>query len=137
MARRTKSPAQALSPGAPWTLIGPGSAVHGELLMAGNVIVHGRIEGILFTDGEVRVAFEGLLEGGIHARRILVEGSCEGRLEATEEVRLLPGAIVRGDIEAKILLVEEGARFLGNWIRSGGPGGPRVLAAEPPTPGRA
>jgi len=105
--------------------------------MAGNVLLHGRIEGILFTDGEVRVAAEGLLEGGIHARRIVVEGSCEGRLEATEEVHLLPGSIVRGDIEARILLVEEGARFLGDWIRSGDPGGPRVLPAEPPTPGRA
>jgi cytoskeletal protein CcmA (bactofilin family) len=137
MARRIKSPAHALSPGAPWTLIGPGSAIHGEMLMAGNVLLHGRIEGILFTDGEVRVAPEGLLEGGIHARRIVVEGACEGRLEATEEVRLLPGSIVRGDIETRILLVEDGARFLGNWIRGGGSGEPRVLAAEPPTPGRA
>lgn len=85
--------------------------------MAGNVVIHGRVEGILFTDGEVRVAEGAVVEGGVHARRIRLEGFCEGRLEATEEVLLAPGSVLRGDIEAPILTVSDGARFVGDWTR--------------------
>jgi cytoskeletal protein CcmA (bactofilin family) len=124
---------EGITPHAPWSLIGPGSAVQGELLMAGNVLIHGRVEGIVFTDGEVRVAPGGAVEGGIHARRITVEGSCEGRVEATEEVVLLGGAVVRGDVDAEILLVDDGARFFGNWLRGDRNPGPRILSNAKPS----
>jgi cytoskeletal protein CcmA (bactofilin family) len=119
--------------GVPWTLIGPGSSVRGELLMTGNVLIHGRVEGVVFTDGEVHVAPGAWVEGGIHARRIRVEGAVEGRLEAAEEVVLRRGSVVRGDIEAQILTVDNGARFLGNWIRSEHHHELRIHPAENPT----
>lgn len=118
--------------GVPWTLIGPGSSVHGELLMTGNVLVHGRVEGVVFTDGLVQVAPGAWVEGGIHARRILVEGAVEGRLEAAEEIVLRWGSVVRGDIQAPILSVDDGARFLGDWIRAGQRTGWRILPSENP-----
>lgn len=113
---------------APWTLVGPGSVIHGELLLAGNLVVHGRVEGTIFTDGEVRIAAGGSVEGGVHARRVTVLGSCEGRVEATEEVVLRPGGIMRGDVDAELFLVDEGARFFGNWIRNDRRFGPRILS---------
>lgn len=113
---RLRSPEE-LFRGMPWTLIGPGSTIHGELLMTGNVLVHGRVEGVIFTDGEVHVAPGAWVEGGIHARRIRVEGAVEGRLEASEVAWLTRGSVVRGDVEAEILSVEDGARFLGDWVR--------------------
>ena len=119
--------------GIPWTLIGPGSSVHGELLMTGNVLIHGRVEGVVFTDGEVHVAPGAWVEGGIHARRIRVEGAVEGRLEAVEEAELRRGSVVRGDIEAQILSVDDGARFLGNWIRGERHHELRIHPAENPT----
>lgn len=131
--RRTDS---ILASESPWTLIGPGSVIHGELLMSGNVLIHGRVEGIVFTDGEVRVAPDGTVEGGIHARAVVVEGLCEGRLEATGEARLMPGSVVRGDIEARILTVQDGARFLGKWLRRDGDAGLKVHPYQNP-PGHA
>lgn len=121
---------EAVSRDAPWTLIGPGSTIHGELLMVGNVLIHGRVEGVVFTDGEVVVATGAWVEGGIHARRIVIEGALEGRIEAAEEARLRRGAVVRGDIEAHILTVDDGARFIGNWIRTEHGTGLRILASE-------
>lgn len=134
--KRLRPPAQALVKEAPWTLVGPGSVIHGELLMSGNVIVHGRVEGIVFADGEVVVAEGGAVDGGVHARRVTVEGSCEGRVEATEEVIVRRGAVVRGDIEARILTVDPDARFLGKWIRSDKQANLKILPYEK-TPGHA
>jgi cytoskeletal protein CcmA (bactofilin family) len=134
--RRRRPPAQALVRQGPWTLIGPGSVVHGELLMSGDVLVHGRVEGIVFTDGEVQVAEGGSVDGGIHARRVVLEGTCEGRLEATEEVTLRSGSVVRGDIDARILTVHDGARFLGQWLRGKRRSRPTVLPYQTP-PGNA
>jgi cytoskeletal protein CcmA (bactofilin family) len=134
--KRHRPATQALVKEKPWTLVGPGSVIHGELLMAGNVLIHGRVEGIVFTDGEVWVTTEGAVDGGVHARRVVVEGSCEGRLEATEEVILKEGSIMRGDIEAGILTVDDGARFLGHWIRGEGDSGPKILTYKN-SPGHA
>jgi len=105
--------------------------------MAGNVIIHGRVEGIVFTDGEVRVAEEGMVEGGIHARRIEVEGMCEGRVEASDEVVLHRGSVVRGEVEARILSIHDGARVLGTQHRTEDGRGPRVLTLGNQGPGRA
>lgn len=137
MPRRNAKRMEALARESVWTLIGPGSVIHGELLMAGNVIVHGRVEGILFTDGEVQVAAEGMVEGGIHARRVVIEGMCEGGVEATDEVILRAGSVVRGQIEARILSVDDGARFLGSRHHRESPTGPRILAGDNHGPGRA
>jgi cytoskeletal protein CcmA (bactofilin family) len=129
-AARKKLAPEGVSKEAPWTLIGPGSTIHGELLMVGNVLVHGRVEGVVFTDGEVLVAPGAWVEGGIHARRIVIEGALEGRLEAAEEAVLRRGAVVRGDIEAQILTMDDGARFIGNWIRTEHRTGLRILPTE-------
>lgn len=133
---RRQPPAQVLAEDAPWTLVGPGSVIHGELVMSGNVLIHGRIEGIIFTDGEVRVAPEGMVEGGIHARRVALEGYCHGKLEATDEVTLYPGAVMRGDIDARILTVDPKARFVGDWKKSEGPTVPKKHPYQT-RPGRA
>ena len=127
---------QALVKDVPWTLVGPGSVIHGELLMSGNVLIHGRVEGVVFTDGLVRIAEGGAVDGGIHAHSIEVEGSCEGRLEATTDVVLRRGSVMRGDIDAGILIVDDGARFLGHWIRGEGNQGPKIQAFKD-TPGHA
>jgi len=117
----TQSPRQRtdrqISPGAPWTLIGPGCLVRGDLILTGNVIIHGRVEGTLFTDGELRVAPEGQIEGGAHARRIVVEGSCRGRVEALESVFLAAGSVVHAQVTAPLVDVDDGARFFNHEFR--------------------
>jgi len=95
-------------------MLGPGSLVKGDLLFSGDVILHGRLEGTLFTDGGVLVAPGAAVDGGIHARRVIVAGICRGSLEATEQVVIRSGALVQADVETEALLVEDGARFFGH-----------------------
>jgi cytoskeletal protein CcmA (bactofilin family) len=119
---------------ATWTLLGPGSVVRGELLLAGEIVLHGRIEGTLYVDGEVLVAAGASVEGGIHARRIVIEGTCRGRIEGTREVVIKRGAVVSAEIHAGILLVEEGARV---QEHQGSSEPPRVLPWKRESPGNA
>ena len=120
--------------GNPWTLIGPDCLVRGDLLLTGDVVVHGRIEGGLFTDGTVQVAADGAVEGGIHARAVVVAGVCRGRVDATGSVRILPGATVHAEVDAPVVDVHDGARFFGHPtgpVRDGGKPDPAPYRAAP------
>jgi len=113
---RNRIPAGPLTRDASWTLIGPGSMIQGDLLLTGDVFVHGRIEGTLYTDGTVTVAESGSVEGGVRAARIIVEGVCFGILEGTGSVELRRGSLVQAEIETPALTVDEGARFHGHRL---------------------
>lgn len=135
MSRRIRKAHEA--PDRPWTLIGPGGLLHGDLLVGGDVIVHGRVEGTIFTDGEVRIAHGGAVVGGIHAVRVLVEGLCEGRIEAVENTVIRSGALVRGEIASPALTVEPGARYIGDWLQAESPQGPKIRSYMDSSPGQA
>lgn len=113
---RNRTPAGPLARDASWTLLGPGTVIQGDLLLTGDVFVHGRIEGTLYTDGTVTVAEGGSIEGGVRASRIVVEGACFGILEGTGSVELRPGCLVQAEIETPALGVAEGARFHGHRL---------------------
>ena len=119
-------PESGLGNGVPWTSIGPGSLVKGDLLMAGNVMIYGRVEGLVFTDGEVWVCTDGHVEGGIHASRVTVEGRCHGRIEAHHRVELKPGSEVHAEIATPQLDVQGGARHLGRHLHSARKPGPEA-----------
>lgn len=126
------------APREPFTLIGPGCLFRGELILDGDVILHGRIEGTLFTDGDVLVAEDGSVEGGIHARSVTVEGSCRGRIEALYAVLLRGRAVVHAEVDAPALDMEYGARFTGRRLpTSGSDPTPRIRAYRQTSPGRA
>jgi cytoskeletal protein CcmA (bactofilin family) len=135
--RHRQGAVQSPGTGTAWTVLGPGSLVQGDLILSGDVIIHGRVEGAVFTDGEVRIAALGSVEGGVHAPRVVVEGTCRGRVEGTEEVMLRAGSVVHADVEAAVLTIDEGARFFGVHRLGDPPAGPRVLPYENRDPGHA
>ncbi len=135
--RRNRPATGALFQGADWTVLGPGSLIQGDVSLVGDVVVHGRLEGTLFSDGEVLIAADAMVEGGIHARRVTVEGSCRGRIEGTEEVLLRPGSVVHADIDAGILTIDDRARFFGDCRVGDARPSPRVMSFENREPGHA
>ena len=122
------------APGSPWTLLGPDCLARGDLLLTGDVVVHGRVEGSLFTDGAVHVAADGVIEGGVHARSITVAGVCRGRMDAVRLVRILAGATVHAEVSAPVVDVDERARFFGHPVapvRDAGKPDPTPYGAAP------
>ncbi len=136
-APRRQAAVQSPGSGTAWTVLGPGCLIQGDLILSGDVIIHGRVEGAVFTDGEVRIAALGSVEGGVHAPRVVVEGTCRGRVEGSEEVILAAGSMVHADVEAEVLTIEDGARFFGLHRVGNPPEGLRILPYENRDPGHA
>jgi cytoskeletal protein CcmA (bactofilin family) len=117
----------------PWTQLGPGCLIRGDVVLTGDVTIYGRLEGTLFTDGTVTVAVTGTVEGGVHGRRVIVEGRCRGRVEALEGVVLRRGSVVQGEIAGEAVDVDPGALFVGERP---GTGLPVIERYRPPIPHR-
>ena len=109
-----------------WTLLGPGSVIHGDLLSAGDLIVHGRVEGVVFAEGTVQIAAGGSVEGGVRARRVVVRGICRGRIEATEQVVLEARCLVQAEVVCDAVTVDPAARFYGSQERPVRPQAPKA-----------
>lgn len=135
--KQNRSDNHALFRDVSWTVLGPGSFVEGELHLAGDVIVHGRIEGTLIAEGEVRVADGASVEGGIQARRVVVEGTCRGHIEGEGEVVLRADCLVRADIDARVLTIDDRARFFGDCRVGDARGNLAVISYQKRAPGHA
>jgi cytoskeletal protein CcmA (bactofilin family) len=111
--------------------------IQGDLIFAGDVVIHGRLEGTLYTDGHVRIEEGGSVDGGIRARTIEVWGIARGRLEAPGRVVLHSGSLVQAEVDTPVLDVEDGARFYGRHDPDRGRNLPKVQSYRVPDPGRA
>lgn len=95
------------------SLIGPSIVIKGELTAAEDLLIMGRVEGVIDHDQTLTVHADGVVRGEVKAKNILVEGSVEGNLYATERVRIEPTGRMTGDVFAPRVGVLEGATFKG------------------------
>ena len=95
------------------TVIARPTRIEGRVLGSGEILVNGMIQGIIDSDGEVRVAEQGRVEADVHARLVAVAGTVTGNITADERIILEPTAHVDGNITAPRILIEDGAIFKG------------------------
>ena len=95
------------------SLIGPSIVIKGELTAAEDLLIMGRVEGIVDHDQTLTVHADGVVCGEVKAKNILVEGSVEGNLYAMERVRIDATGRMTGDVYAPRVGVLEGATFKG------------------------
>lgn len=98
------------------TFIGPGSAVSGNLKIAGFVTVHGDLDGDLEAIGKVIVSEEARVRGNITAKSAIIGGVVEGNVTAPDSIQLFETAAVIGDLATKKLKLEDGVLFHGHCI---------------------
>jgi cytoskeletal protein CcmA (bactofilin family) len=89
--------------------------VRGEVTIAEDVVIEGRIDGgPLWCEGcAVTVAATASVTGDIIARDITAFGSVSGTLLATDVVDIRPSARIAGRVVSPRLILEDGARFTG------------------------
>ena len=87
--------------------------VKGTLKFTNDLIVDGRIEGDIQSDGNLTIGENARIKAEIRTATVTVHGKVHGNITATDRVDLKTGAEVVGDIKAKILTMEPGAIFLG------------------------
>lgn len=111
--------------------------IKGTVKFTNDLVVDGRIEGEIHSDGNLTVGENARLKAEIKTATVVVYGKVHGNITATERVELKSTAEVVGDIKSKTLSIEAGAIFVGKST-VGSPAqtqeSPKPAAAAPAAP---
>lgn len=114
------APAAASAGSAPQRPVGPSRNVlssdveiKGTVKFTNDLVVDGRIEGEIQSDGNLTVGENARLKAEIKTGTVVVYGKVHGNIIANDKVELKATAEVVGDIKAKTLSIEPGAIFVG------------------------
>ena len=90
--------------------VGSSLVIKGELTAHEDVVIAGRVEGVINVTGHLVVVEAGAhVAGDITAAGIVVAGSVEGSLVANERITVQGGADLQGDVAAPRVAVADGA----------------------------
>lgn len=106
--------------------------IKGSIKFSHDLIIDGRIEGEVSSDGALTVGENALIKGEIKTRAVTLFGKVEGNITVVERCELKSNAVLVGDVTAGTLAIEEGATFLGRSQV-----GKVAAAAKPSTPAAA
>lgn len=104
--------------------------IKGTVKFTNDLVVDGRIEGEIQSDGNLTVGENARLKAEIKTGTVVVYGKVHGNIIANEKVELKATAEVVGDIKAKVLSIEPGAIFVGK-SNVGTPSTPAAAATKP------
>ena len=94
-------------------MIGADAKVNGPIILKEGIIIYGRVKGNIETDGPVRIAQNGIVDGNIKGSDIRVGGLVNGNIQSNGQVVLGKKCELKGDIIYRKLLIEDGAKFKG------------------------
>ena len=90
--------------------VGSSVVIKGELTAHEDVVIAGRVEGLIKVIGHLVVVEAGAhVAGDITATGIVVSGTVEGSLIADERITVEKGADLQGDVAAPRIAVADGA----------------------------
>jgi cytoskeletal protein CcmA (bactofilin family) len=87
--------------------------IKGTVKFANDLVVDGKIEGEVFSDGNLTIGENARIKAEVKTATVVVYGKVHGNLTATDRVELKASSEVIGDIKAKTLSIEAGAIFVG------------------------
>ena len=87
--------------------------IKGNLKFAGELLLDGKLEGEIQTDGVLNLGDTAVVNGNIMAQSVTVRGKVHGNIIAKEKIEIKSKAELFGDIQATKLIVEEGVTFVG------------------------
>ena len=96
------------------TIIGPNTALEGDLDVKGSIIVYGSIIGNIKADGQVRTAKDSSIRGDVTSQEAIIDGILEGSLTTAGRATLGGSSKVAGEVLVDLLVIEEGAQFTGH-----------------------
>jgi cytoskeletal protein CcmA (bactofilin family) len=107
--------------------------IKGTVKFANDLVVDGKIEGEVFSDGNLTIGENARIKAEVKTATVVVYGKVHGNLTATDRIELKATAEVIGDIKAKTLSIEAGAIFVGKSTV----GAPAQNPAQPSSPAQA
>jgi len=98
--------------------------IHGSLKFSHDLIVDGKIDGDVTSDGSLTIGENARMKGKIQTKSVTIFGKVEGNITVTDRCELKSNAELLGDIQAGTLSIEEGATFMGTSTVGTGGGRP-------------
>jgi cytoskeletal protein CcmA (bactofilin family) len=96
------------------TEIGASTVIRGELTSREDIVVSGRVEGSIQSEGHRVTVNDGAkVTADILAREIVVAGDVKGTLSAKDRIALSSTADVQGELSAPAITIADGASFRG------------------------
>lgn len=87
--------------------------IKGSIKFSNDLVVDGKIEGNIDSDGSLTVGENARIRAEIKTRSVIIYGKVHGNIEVTDKVELKANAELVGDIKAASLSIEPGAIFVG------------------------
>ncbi len=86
----------------------------GTIRYQGTVRVDGKLEGEIYTDGNLIIGQKAVIKAKIEAGTITCQGQITGEVLAKNRVKLLTPAVFDGTISTPLLSMDEGVMFNGS-----------------------
>ena len=105
------------------SILGPELEIHGDVKVAGSLLIYGKVFGNIQSNGAVRTAAGSEVKGNIIAKEVTIGGKVDGDVEVDLKVTLGDTSSLTGNLKAATLTIEEGATFEGvcNMANNGQP----------------
>jgi len=87
--------------------------IKGSIKFSNDLVVDGKIEGNIGSDGSLTVGENARIRAEIKTRSVIIYGKVHGNIEVIDKVELKANAELVGDIKAASLSIEPGAIFVG------------------------
>jgi cytoskeletal protein CcmA (bactofilin family) len=87
--------------------------IKGKLKFATALLIDGKVEGEISSEGELTVGENADIRGEIRTQSVIVYGKVNGTIEVSGRCDLRSGAYFAGDVTAARLTIQDGATFLG------------------------
>ena len=94
--------------------VGEEVAFKGTIRYQGTVRVDGRLEGEIYTDGNLIIGQKAVITAKIEAGTVTCQGRISGEILANKRVKLLSPAVFDGSITTPLLSMDEGVIFNGS-----------------------
>ena len=95
------------------TIIGESVILEGEFNGHGNIVIEGKLNGNLATDGHVLIGEKAEINANIKAGSAFISGNVIGNISLTESIDIAKTAKIQGDIKAESIAVEAGCKING------------------------
>jgi len=96
------------------TILGKGTKFEGKLKFQGSIRIDGHFKGEIFSDGNLIVGEEGMIEADVHVSYIVISGEVHGNISADQRVDIRAPGKVFGNIQAPVVVIDEGVIFEGH-----------------------
>ncbi len=96
------------------TTIGPTVRIAGEITSLEDVLIEGRVDGLVSVrDAALTIGAGARIDGTLRASRVTVAGWVRGGIAAGERIELQATATVSGNLSAASVVMADGAQFNG------------------------